>query len=197
MEIPMTTADQDTELQSRMRQLDTLLQEADAIADPAARAATGQVIQALMDFHGAAVSRIVARLGELGELGRNAIDDMADDELIGSLLLLYNVHPHDLPTRVNTALEKVRPVVRSQGGTVELEQISDDGVVQLTLRTSGKGCASTAGKLKAAVEQAITDRAPDVTAVRFQPDEPRGGFVPVELVVASAARHHAVQGALP
>jgi Fe-S cluster biogenesis protein NfuA len=193
----MTTADQETELQSRMRQLDTLLQEADAITDPAARAATAQVIQALMDFHGAAVSRIVQRLGELGETGQRAIDEMADDELIGSLLLLYNVHPHDLPKRVNTALEKVRPVLKSQGGTVDLEKIGDDGVVHLALHTSGKGCASTAGKLKAAVEQSITDHAPDVTAVHFAPEEPRGGFVPVELLVASAARHHALQGALP
>lgn len=197
------TARQNQGGQAGMQELDTLLHDADALTDPAARAMIRQIVQAMMEFHGAGLTAILDRLGKLGEVGLAAINDLARDELVGSLLVLYDLHPQDLPTRVQSALEQARPFLSSHGGSVELTEITDEGVVRLSLKTSGHGCPSTGAKLKASVEKAIYQRAPEVTAIHIEGEggaAPAGsvGFVPVERLMASAAaaaRFHLVKGA--
>ena len=63
------STEQDAGFQARMRQLDDLLRDVDAIPDPTERTRTGQIIQSLMDFHGTGLSAIVARLTASGETG--------------------------------------------------------------------------------------------------------------------------------
>jgi Fe-S cluster biogenesis protein NfuA len=188
------TAD-NTEFQSHMQQLERLLRDVESIADPAVREKTTQIIQGLMDFHRAAIARIVDRLSNGGAAEQAIIDDIASDDLASSLLVLYGMHPHDLPTRVRAALEKVRPSLISHGRDVELLSVSEDGVVQLAMTGTAKGCKSTAATLKTSVEQAVVSRAPDVTAIQIKDDSaPAGGFVPVEGLLASAAKLHDLQG---
>ena len=86
----------DKAFQSRMQELEGLLQEIEAIADPAVRAKMGQIIQTLLEFHGAGLTAIFDRMADAGELGRAAIEDLSRDELVGSLLLLYDLHPLNL-----------------------------------------------------------------------------------------------------
>lgn len=196
----MTQAAQDHEFQSRMRQLDGLLQEVESIEDLAAREKTTRIIQGLMDFHGAALACMFDQLSEAGDAGAAIVSQLANDELTGSLLLLYGLHPQDLPTRVRGALEKVRPYLASHGGNVELLSVSEEGVVRLVMQGSCHGCPSSAITLKTSIEQAIYERAPDVTAIEVE-QEPAAaaeaapaGFVPVERVTASAAAHHSREG---
>lgn len=187
-------AKDDNEFQSRMQQLEGLLREIDAISDPIARAKTGNIIEGLMAFHGAAIAGVMEHLTKAGEAGRAILAEMARDELIGSMLLLYGLHPEEMEARVRSALEKVRPHVEGHGGKVELLGIERESV-RVSLKTSGKGCPSTGAKLKTAVEQAIYSLAPEVTAIEVEGDAKTAGstgFVPVELVIQSAARHHPI-----
>jgi len=87
---------------------------------------------------------------------------------VGSLLLLYGLHPVDLETRVRGALEKTRPYLRSHGGNVELVDVDESGAVRLRLQGSCHGCPSSAMTLKLAIEQAIHDAAPDVTSISVE-----------------------------
>jgi len=182
----------DAEFQTQMQQLEALLQEVESISDPAARAKTGQIIQGLMDFHGAGLARIVDRLGQNDPGCVSAMKDLAEDEVVSGLFVLYGLHPQDLSTRVHAALEKVRPYLASHGGNVELLGISDDGEVELQMQGSCHGCPSSAATLKNSIEQAIYEKAPDVTAIRVQgvEEEPKpaskGGFV--ELLIGGASR---------
>src|SRR6185295_19669255 len=99
------------------------------------------------------------------------VDQLAQDELVASVLLLYDLHPVDLETRVRRALEKNRPYLKSHGGNVELVAI-DDGVVRLRMEGSCHGCPSSAVTLKLAIEQAIHEAAPDVNAILVEGREP-------------------------
>ncbi len=111
----------------------------------------------------------------------------AADPLVGSLLLLYGLHPVDLETRVHQALEKVRPLLKSHGGNVDLLGI-DDGVVRLKLQGSCHGCPSSAQTLHNAIEEAIYEFAPDVAELKVEgvavpSTPPVSGFVPLAQLV--------------
>jgi Fe-S cluster biogenesis protein NfuA len=160
----MAATPEDRELRERMHRLDDLIKQMDRVKDPQARARAQEIVQALMDFHGAALERLMERLAATGEAGLRMIDSVAQDELVANLLLLYGLHPLDLESRIGAALEKVRPYLHSHGGNVELLGIAD-GVVRLRLEGSCHGCPSSAQTLKQTIEEAIFETAPDVTAI--------------------------------
>jgi len=161
------SVENDRKLRERLQRIDKLLLEVDAQADSAARSRTREIVQALMEFHGAGIERMLEHVASTGEAGHQIIDDLARDELISSLLLLYGLHPLGLETRVAQALEKVRPYLHSHGGNVELLGI-EDGVVRLRLQGSCHGCPSSAMTLKQTIEEAIHDSAPDVAAIEVE-----------------------------
>jgi Fe-S cluster biogenesis protein NfuA len=188
------------DLQARMRQLDGLLQEVERVPDPAERARTAQVIRSLMDFHGAGLAAVVARLSAAGDAGRAILDDLAANDLVASLLLLYDLHPLDLEARVRLALDKVRPYLASHGGSVTLLGVTPDGVVRLRMEGSCHGCPSSAATLKTTIEQAILEKAPDAASIEVEgataATAPPSGFVPVEQLVRNGGTRRTSQGAL-
>ena len=105
---------------------------------------------------------------------------------MSSLLLLYGLHPVDLETRVHQALDKVRPLLKSHGGNVDLLGIAD-GVVRLQLQGSCHGCPSSAQTLHNAIEAAIDEFAPDVVELKVEGvavhAPPVSGFVPLAQLV--------------
>ncbi|HEX4124920.1 MAG TPA: NifU family protein [Tepidisphaeraceae bacterium] len=205
----MTQVADDKAFQSRMAQLEELLQRVQAIADPVARDLTAQIIQTMMEYHGAAIGAVLERVADAGELGQAIIDDFGNDDLIGSLLLLYGLHPLGLEDRVRQGLEKVRPYLKSHGGNVELLGITDSGAVRLRMQGSCHGCPSSAATLKNSIEQAIYDKAPDVAAIEVEgAEEPAAdhngnghgrdghggnGFVPADQLFASIGKKHKKQ----
>ena len=123
-------------------------------------------------------------LGEAGEPGRSLLDELARDDLVGSLLMLHGLHPLDLETRVQQALDSVRPFLRSHGGEVELVGITD-GVVRLRMKGSCQGCPSSSETLRNRIEEAIVAAAPDATGIAVEgvaepTAAPSSGFISVE-----------------
>jgi Fe-S cluster biogenesis protein NfuA len=196
----MDKASDDRELKSHMSELESLLQKVESIKDPQTRELTGGVIQALMEFHGAALTRVLEHLGRVGQAGQTALTDMGHDELVSSMLLLYGLHPLDIQARVRLALESVRPYLASHGGNVELLDVTPDGIVRLRMQGSCHGCPSSAVTLKTSIEQAIYDKAPDVAGIEVEDlQEPQAaaaptGFVPVESLLAGIGKRQ-LQGA--
>jgi Fe-S cluster biogenesis protein NfuA len=150
-----------------MQRVEGLIRKIEALPDPAARAAAVELMQSLMDFHGAGLDRLMEIVSEAGEAGYRIFDEFARDELVGSLLLLYGLHPVPLEQRVMQALDKVRPYLDSHGGNVELLGI-EAGVVRLRLQGSCKTCPSSSMTLKLAIEEAIYQAAPDVAAIEAE-----------------------------
>jgi len=146
------------------RRIEGLVARIETVADPNARAAALNLAQSLMELHGAGLDRLMEIVAGAGASGYSLMNDFAEDALVASMLLLYGLHPHDLQTRVMTALEKTRPFLRSHGGDVELLGVTD-GVVSLRLAGSCHSCPSSTMTLKTAIEQAIYEAAPDVTEI--------------------------------
>ncbi|HEY0547751.1 MAG TPA: NifU family protein [Pyrinomonadaceae bacterium] len=150
-----------------MQRIEGLIRKIESLPDAEARASALELVQSLMDFHGAGLDRLMEIVSEAGEAGDAIFDSFARDELVGSLLLLYGLHPVTLETRVMQALDKVRPYLDSHGGNVELIGIADD-VVRLRLQGSCKSCPSSSMTLKLAIEEAIMAAAPDVVAIEAE-----------------------------
>lgn len=101
--------------------------------------------------------------------------------MVAGLLLLHGVHPVSLESRVRQALDKVRPYLASHGGNVELLDVRD-GEVSLRLQGSCDGCPSSAMTLKYAIEQAISETAPDVVDIHVDgvtPPKAPAGLIPL------------------
>jgi Fe-S cluster biogenesis protein NfuA len=155
------------DFQARLERLDALLREVERSADPAARARTQEIVQAVLELHGTGLERLLERITEAGEAGRTILETCARDDLVRGRLLLHGLHPLDLETRVREALEAVRPYLRSHGGNVELLGV-DEGVVRLRLEGSCHSCPSSAVTMRQTIEEAILGKAPDVTAVEVE-----------------------------
>ena len=150
-----------------IQRIDKLVHQIETMSDPEARGSALELVQSLMELHGAGIERMMEIAAEAGEPGSLIIDGFARDELVGGLLLLYGLHPVALETRVMQALDKVRPYLQSHGGNVEVLGI-EDGVVRLRLQGSCKSCPSSAMTLKLAIEEAIYEAAPDVASIEAE-----------------------------
>jgi Fe-S cluster biogenesis protein NfuA len=148
----------DTRAREAAARLESLLDEIEG--DERALAA----VQALIELYGEALGRIVERAPQ-------AMHDLVDDEVVGHLLLLHELHPLGLEERVGRALDEVRPYLAMHGGGVELLGVTG-GVVRLRLEGSCSGCPSSRVTLEHAVEEAIRREAPDVEAVEAEDGEP-------------------------
>ena len=154
--------DGDLDQRNRAERIESLLQQIAEVADPKLRAQTEELIQSLLDLFGDGLARML-ELTEQSASGAELIDGFARDELIGSLLLLYGLHPEDIETRAMRAVEGVRGYVEKHGGRVEFQGISG-GVAHV--RLSGAGCSSSASALGPAIEQALYAAAPDLEGIQ-------------------------------
>ena len=178
--------------QQRLQSLDPLLGKIESEADPSQRADVQELVQSVMDLHGAGIERVLELIRAAGESGESVIQKLGRDELVSSLLVLYGLHPVTLEARVTQALDKVGSRLRAHEGEVELLSI-DHGVVRLRLHANGHGCGSTAQALKEMVEDAVYQAAPDVAELIVESaGEASGGkpgFVPLQMLqgIAPAA----------
>jgi Fe-S cluster biogenesis protein NfuA len=154
----------ESELQQRMRQIETLVEEIQSSADPEFRDRAVRLVELLLELHGAGIDRMLELVSETGPAGLAMIDGFARDPLVASLLLLHGLHPRGLDERARQALDKVRPYLHSHKGNVELLGI-DDGVIRLRLDGSCNGCPSSSQTLKLAIEEAISEFAPDAAGL--------------------------------
>jgi len=167
--------------------IETLL-EASSSGGTVARERSEELVRLLSELYGAGLLRMMEILDEQQVLTGPVIDALAGDDLVASLLLIHDLHPEDVSTRVERALDSVRPYLGSHGGDVELLGITDEGVVRLRLLGSCDGCSSSAATMSMAIEDAISQAAPEVTGFDVQspaarPSAPPGrGLIPLAVV---------------
>jgi Fe-S cluster biogenesis protein NfuA len=143
--------------------IEQALAELETRADPRTLGLAEELLRLVSELYGAGFARVVELVGERDP---GVVDRLAADELVGSLLLVQGLHPKSLDTRVEQALESVRPFLAQHGGDVELLGIDDElGAVKLRLLGSCDGCPSSASTLQGAVETAIVDAAPEITRI--------------------------------
>lgn len=175
------------DLREDMQRIGGLVQEIESIADPAARAATKELVQSLMDLHGAALEKALDIVAEAGDPGMGIIDRLGRDSLVSSVLILYGLHPEDLGSRVVKAVDKVRSQLRKQGCEVELLGVND-GAIRLRVETGSHTCGSTAKTVQATLEGAMYDAAPDLASLVIEglEEKPATGFVALDKLMSGA-----------
>jgi len=187
------------DFREEVQRIGALVQEIESIADPAVRAATKNLVQSLMDLHGAALEKALEIVAEAGESGMHIIDRMGRDSLVSSVLILYGLHPEDLETRVAKAVDRLRPQLRKQGCEVELLGVNQ-GAIRVRVETGSHTCGSTAKTVQATLESAMYDAAPDLTSLVIEglEEKPAGGFVGLDkLMSAPGASYQSVISGMP
>jgi Fe-S cluster biogenesis protein NfuA len=167
--------------QTKVQRIGELVADLENITDPEARVSAKALVQLLLDLHATGLDRVLEIVAKNENTGQQTIDDLGEDPLVGSLLILYGLHPLDMESRVAHAIKKIAPRVRKGGGEVELLDIVN-GIVRVHIEVTGHACGSTGTTLKTMVEDALYEAAPDLGQVIVEGlDEPGGnsGFVPL------------------
>ncbi len=171
-----------SEFQEQVRQLGKLITQFDQMPESPQKAACKELVQLLMNVHGAGLDRMMEIIFESDGPGTATIDKLGHDTIAGSLLLLYSLHPDDLETRVHKAIERMRPRLRKLSCEVDLASIVE-GAVQVRVTTSGHGCGSSAKDARSIVEEGIFELAPDVASLEIiglEEPSSNSGFVALE-----------------
>jgi Fe-S cluster biogenesis protein NfuA len=148
------------EFRVHTERVDRLVARLDGGGNPELRAVALELVQSVVELHGAALERMIESIAQTAA-GERALDEAIEDDLVASVLLLHGLHPDPMETRVLQALDKVRPYLHTHGGDVEFVS-AHEGVVRIRLIGSCGSCPSSSVTLKNAVEDALYEAAPDI-----------------------------------
>jgi Fe-S cluster biogenesis protein NfuA/nitrite reductase/ring-hydroxylating ferredoxin subunit len=154
-----------TEGQELLDRIEQLTAAIDASADPFLRGTVDELVSAIIELYGDGLTRIVRELAEQGEEG--LLLRLADDGVVGSLMLIHDLYPVPLEVRVQEALASVRPYMESHGGDVELLRL-EEGVAHLRLVGHCHGCPASAATLELAIKEALEEAAPDLLGLEVE-----------------------------
>ena len=166
-------------MDERTRRIEELLERAVSLPEPGARGTVVELINALLGLYGDGLARILAVVRAEG--GDELAVRLASDELVGSLLLLHDLHPLGVRDRVEEAVGRA---ARRLGVTAELAALAD-GAARVRVRAAG--CGPSADAVRAAVEEAVRDAAPEIERVEIEKAGPGPALIPVESLRRRAA----------
>jgi Fe-S cluster biogenesis protein NfuA len=164
-------------------QIEQLLGDLEA-AQPRGFGKVEELMRLVTGLYAGGLERITA----IAAASPAVIAEIVEDKLVAGLLLVHGLHPHDVRTRVEGALEQVRPFLAQHGGDVELLDIDlDAGAVLLRLLGSCDGCPSSAVTLQMSVEKAVLDAAPEIGIIDVEPPTVDPILVPGATVIANSS----------
>ena len=71
----------------------------------------------------------------------------------------------EIISKIEKALEQVRPFLRADGGDIALVEVTDDHIVRVKLLGACKGCSISHITMKAGIEEAIKNAVPEIKTV--------------------------------
>ncbi|MFF3500530.1 NifU family protein [Streptomyces sp. NPDC003247] len=154
----------DTHARRQVALAEERLSGLDALPDGLAAARAGQTVETLVGLYGQCLGRITAHLAGHPDL----LDRLAADDLVGHLLLVHDLHPDPVETRVRQALAALPepPEILELTGTA------------LRVRVTGGGCGAAGAEQ--AVCDAVAARAPEIDDVRVETAGPAEPLIPVD-----------------
>ncbi len=193
------------------QRIQEIIEEIDKLPNPAARSLMHECVESVVSFYGIGLNRILQIIKRSGIDGQKPYHDLINDTVVRGLLLIHGLHPVSLETRLQEALQKVRPYLESHGGNVEVLNFSD-GFARLRFVGTCQSCPSSAVTLELALRQAIEEACPDLagfevdglTAVKKDSDigginvatwtvvENAGRLAEENLITVDLAGHHLV-----
>lgn len=169
------------DLPGRMQWLEQQIEDLRRSAGPELQADVQRMVQTILDFHAAGLTRLLDLVAASGEPGRGILERCAHDELASNLLLLHGLHPWDLTARVRFALDGIRPQLHAQGVQVFLLSANEAAVVLRLLVDSGSGAANHS-QLQAVVAETVAAAVPEVSRIEFEEAPVRPLLFPLPLI---------------
>ena len=156
----------DREMRAVSGRIEALIAELEAVQDEAVRSRVEELARLLMHLHGEGLTRMLALLREPGLDDGRAVERFAADPVVASVLMLHDLHPHDVQTRIERALDLLRP---SLGTQVDLTLLAvSDGIVRVRIGVAASGCGIPVDAIRTAVDAAVRDAAPDAREIEVQ-----------------------------
>jgi Fe-S cluster biogenesis protein NfuA/nitrite reductase/ring-hydroxylating ferredoxin subunit len=149
-----------------------LVAQIDALPNSPARVLFQECLESVLAFYGHGLERILQLVANAGPDGQKIYHDLIHDNVVRGLLIIHDLHPVDIETRLRDALDKVRPYLRSHGGNVELISLTND-VARLRLQGTCKSCASSTVTLELAIRHAIEEACPDLIGFEVEGAPPQ------------------------
>ncbi len=155
------------EMNSQGARIQQLLEQIEALPSASTRELIHEFMEATLAFYGQGLARILQVVNESGPESQKAYQHLIDDKVVRGLLLIHDLHPADLQTRLRDALDHVRPYLQSHGGNVELISLTGQSA-RLRLEGTCKSCASSTITLELAIRHAIEEACPDLAGFEVE-----------------------------
>lgn len=149
-----------------IQRVEELTAQVEQLPDPVARRTAEDLVSAVIDMYGRGLERIVEVLDE-DESAGEIKQQIADDGIVASLMLIHDLYPVPVEERVAEALDNVRPYMESHGGNVELVSL-EQGVARIRLEGSCDGCPASSSTLELAIKTALEETAPDLLGIEVE-----------------------------
>src|ERR1700751_506824 len=126
-----------TDVQATSARVDALLAAFETVANPRqAREQAEELTRALVELYGAGLERVLTIVADTaGEQSDAIFARLCEDKFVESLLSLHGLHPVAVEERVQHALERVLPYLKSHAGGITLLGVADRGA---SLRFEGR-----------------------------------------------------------
>ncbi len=159
----------EAEFMDIVHHVDALVQMFENHPAPEVREKVMELLQAVDALHRAGLVRLAhfLREQEHGAL----IDQAADDPIIRSLFLLYDLIPPDARLQVEAILEDARAYLQSHGGDIEILDV-EGGIVHLRLLGACQECPASAVTLEQNIHTALQNALPGFQKIELHPAEP-------------------------
>ncbi len=79
--------------------------------------------------------------------------------------MTIEISKQELRERVEVALNNIRPFLQSDGGDIELVEVTEDFIAKVKLVGACETCKMSASTMKAGVESTIKNFVPEIQAV--------------------------------
>ncbi len=79
--------------------------------------------------------------------------------------MTVEINKHQLHDRVEAALNNIRPFLQSDGGDIELLEVSENLIAKVKLVGACEMCKMSASTMKAGVEATVKNFVPEIIAV--------------------------------
>lgn len=155
-------ADPDAEFAQLLAWVGQGLERMEQIPDDRTRDEVFALLDGIDTVHRYALGRLMERLTALGGAGLAA--QIAQDQLVQTLLEMYDLTAVDEREQVEHALEGVYPYIESHGGHLEFLGV-EAGTVRVRLSGSCGDCPGSSGTLTRVVETALREGYPGFRAL--------------------------------
>ncbi len=140
--------------------VDQIVSRIEELLEEAGGGPAEELVRMLMQLYGAGLERIVEMV-KASECSDRLASELARDKLVGSLLLLHDLHPMDPEVRLREMLAQLEGSFDSH---FQLEAV-ENGVARIRVDKNGSPLPRGMGEV---IERAVLDVAPELAGVAVE-----------------------------